>query len=94
MDCPIAKSTKIIGTRPRILILWTLYQAENSFNSIKNSTNLTSRSLSLNLKFLQNEEIISVRKKGVKKLYSLTKKGKELSGMLEEIKNWGIKWKY
>jgi DNA-binding HxlR family transcriptional regulator len=50
--CPIVESIKIIGSKPRLLILRNLDGKEMGFNELKRVSKLSSRTLSLNLQFL------------------------------------------
>ncbi|MBU5537359.1 MAG: helix-turn-helix domain-containing protein [Candidatus Aenigmatarchaeota archaeon] len=91
--CPIVESIKIIGSKPRLLILRYLDGKSMGFNQLKRESGLSSRTLSLNLKFLLQHGIIEKNVNGNKSNYSLTRKGKNLYPIIAEIGKWGSKWK-
>ncbi|MBU5688388.1 MAG: helix-turn-helix transcriptional regulator [Candidatus Aenigmarchaeota archaeon] len=91
--CPIIESIKIIGTKPRLTIIRHLAESEKSFNELRQVCDMSSKTLSINIKYLLKENIISLKKEKNKHIYILTKKGSELLPILKMIGNWGKKWK-
>jgi DNA-binding HxlR family transcriptional regulator len=91
--CPIVESIKIIGSKPRLLILRHLDGKEMGFNELKRMSKLSSRTLSLNLQFLLSKGVIRKETNGNRVKYSLTQKGKEFYPIIAEIGKWGNKWK-
>lgn len=93
MQCPIVESISIIGTKPRLLIIRYLGSSgELGFNDLKKLCSLSSRTLSLNLKFLSSKGIVDVRESKNRRLYFLTKKGIDILPALQEIGDWCKKW--
>jgi len=88
----MAESIKIIGTKPRLLIIRYLEGREMGFNQLKRECSLSSRTLALNLKFLLRKGIVSAREEKNRRFYTLTKKGREMVPILHEIGRWGEKW--
>jgi len=91
--CPIVESIKIVGTKPRLMIIRHLAEGEKSFNDLRKICDMSSKTLSLNLKYLLQQNIVSIKVQGNKHIYFLTKKGSELLPILQMIGNWGKKWK-
>lgn len=91
--CPIVESIKIVGTKPRLTIIRYLAEGGKSFNELRQVCDMSSKTLSLNLKYLLEENIILIKQEKNKHIYFLTKKGNELLPILKMIGNWGKKWK-
>ncbi|MEO0282219.1 MAG: helix-turn-helix domain-containing protein [candidate division WOR-3 bacterium] len=91
--CPITESIKIIGTKPRLVIIRHLSDGEKGFNELRRVCMISSRTLSINLKYLLNQKILSHRIDNNKNIYFLTEKGKELLPIIKKLGNWGLKWK-
>jgi DNA-binding HxlR family transcriptional regulator len=91
--CPIIGSIKIIGTQPRLKIIRHLAEEDKSFNDMRRVCEISSRTLSANIKYLVSQQIINVRKESNKKIYFLTQKGKELLPIIKMLGKWGEKWK-
>ncbi|MBU5689657.1 MAG: helix-turn-helix domain-containing protein [Candidatus Aenigmatarchaeota archaeon] len=91
--CPITESIKIIGTKPRLLIIRYLSDSEKSFNDLRRVCMISSRTLSINLKYLLEQKIIDHKSMDNKNIYFLTQKGKELLPIIKKLGNWGLKWK-
>lgn len=96
--CAITESIKIMGTKPRLLIVRNLdgnasrNKNELGFNELKKLCELSSRTLALNLGFLVKKNIVQVRKEKNRRFYSLTDIGEGLLPVLTEIGEWGKKW--
>ena len=94
-DCPIEKSLRFIGKKFSILVLRELFKEKKPvrFNSfLKAIKKITPKTLSTRLKELEKNGLI--QKKVFKETtlrveYSLTKKGSELSRIMEELAIWG-----
>ncbi len=91
--CPITESIKIIGTKPRLIIIRYLSDGEKSFNDMRRVCAISSKTLSLNLRYLLKQNIISLKKDSNKNIYFLTKKGKELLPIIQMMGIWGKRWK-
>lgn len=75
------------------MIIRYLNTNEFSFNEMKDICGISSRTLALNLKFLVKQNIVSMKSIKNKNIYFLTKKGREILPILNNIGEWGKKWK-
>ena len=65
------------------------------FNELENEIKISGRVLSLRLKELESQDIVSrtvYPEMPVRIEYTLTKKGYALKPIMEEISNWGDSW--
>ncbi len=94
--CPIEKTMNVIGGKWTFLILRELFTGPKRFGEIQKSLERVSpRTLSLHLKELNDEEIIT--RKIYSEIpphveYSLTDKGKTMRPIFEAMKEWGNTW--
>lgn len=86
--CAMTETIDLVGTRPRLLIIRHLEQGPRGFNELKRLSGLSSRTLSLNLRFLEQQGIVS--RSHAK--YVLTASGKDLMPVLRDMGEWGMKW--
>lgn len=101
-DCTIYKTIEILGKRWSLLILLELYigkEKNKRFNELKKRlSGITPKILSLRLSELEEEGLIKKEidnsKIPVKCEYSLTESGEDFIRIIEEIKKWGLKWKF
>ena len=87
--CPIDNALKYIGKKWSIHIIRDLFMGEKRFSEfLKSNPNLSTKMLSVRLRELEENKIISkkvVSVSPVKIEYGLTKKGEALSGVLREL---------
>ena len=94
--CPIVGSIQVIGSMWRLIVIRYLMEKPMSFNELlRVADGINSKTLSRTLKYLQQDgivrrEIVSTQPFAVR--YSLTEKGRDLRGVIEALKAWGIKW--
>jgi DNA-binding HxlR family transcriptional regulator len=88
--CAITESIKVIGTKPRLLIIRHLSLHQHKFNLLKKHTKLSSRTLALNLKYLQGKRIVLLDEE---KNYQLTNSGLDLIPVLEQAGIWAERWR-
>lgn len=93
--CPIVGAIKTIVTESRLLIVRQLFTGPKRFNELLRASGVNSKTLSLTLKFLEEQgivrrEVLSTRPFTVQ--YSLTPSGLDLKPALAELGNWGSKW--
>jgi DNA-binding HxlR family transcriptional regulator len=101
-NCTVYKTLSIIGKKWTLLILLELYKGkheEKHFNDLKKHVQgITPKVLSERLSELENEGLVNRRvdntKVPIRCLYSMTESGKELIGVIQDIKSWGLKWKF
>lgn len=101
--CPaLARMAKLIGDRWSILIVYALLDGPRRFNELqatlvpsKTASCINSRTLTIRLKLLEQEGIISrtafEHAKPPRVEYAITKKGQELSEIIERIHAYGRK---
>lgn len=95
-SCPIEKTMSVIGGKWTYLILRELFTEPKRFGELqKTLKNVSPRTLSLRLKELEHEGIIS--RKIYAEIpphveYSLTSKGETLRPIFEAMKEWGNTW--
>jgi DNA-binding HxlR family transcriptional regulator len=91
--CAMDVTMHYIGGKWKTVILWYLKNGKKRFSEIKKLVpNITEKMLSLELKSLEREKIISRKVYPVippKVEYSLTAFGKTLIPLLDEISRWG-----
>lgn len=95
MSCTVIESMHIVGKRWAIPVIEEIAMKKFSgFNSfIGRTKRMTPRILSLQLKELEKAGLIKRRHPvGCATEYALTKKGRELHGLITEIKKWSIRW--
>lgn len=92
-ECPITKAWKILGKPWRLVIIDRLLSGSKSFNELLWSMKgISSRTLSKALRELCKEEIVKVEEANKRKIYSLTEKGRALTVIVKDIRDWSEKW--
>ena len=98
IPCPIEKTITLIGNKWSLLLLRELYLSNGPlrFNDLLMSLKpISSKTLSSKLKDLVLYEIVERNVENttpVKVEYSLTEKGKDLTGVLLSMAEWSQKW--
>jgi DNA-binding HxlR family transcriptional regulator len=92
--CTVSLTMDLIGGKWKAVILYHLKDQEKRYNELrKQMPAITEMTLSLQLKQLEQDNLISRKVYGekppVKVVYSLTDFGKTLLPVLEAITNWG-----
>lgn len=96
-NCPVEYTASIIGNKWKIIILRDLLTGTKRYNELTRSVvGISAKVLTENLRDLEKDGIVSrkvypVVPPHVK--YSLTEKGKELQGVLDLMKEFGLKYK-
>lgn len=101
-ECTVYKTIDLIGKKWSLLIILSIYKAENNkirYTNIKNDLNqITGKVLSKRLKELEDEKIITKSvdssKIPINTFYSLTDSGEALIKIINEIKKWGLEYKF
>jgi len=101
-DCTIYKTVDIIGKKWSLCILLELYKGENKkkrFNELKGKLqDVTPKTLSTRLKELEEQGFIEKNIDNstvpIKSEYSLTEGGEDFIRVIQNIKRWGLKWKF
>lgn len=96
-NCPVEYTASIIGNKWKIIILRDLLTGTKRYNELTRSVvGISAKVLTENLRDLESDGIISRKVYPVvppKVEYSLTKKGLELKGVLDLMKEFGMKYK-
>lgn len=92
--CPVVETINMIGTHSRLLVARYLFDGPRGFNEILRMTELSSKTLSITLKYLENQKIVKrdlldTRPTTVR--YSLTNSGLELEPVMNAMADWGRK---
>lgn len=101
-DCTIYKTVDIIGKKWSLCILHELYKGENKqkrFNELKSKLqDVTPKTLSARLKELEEHGLVDKKVDAsifpIKSEYSLTESGEEFLHVLQNVKQWGLKWHF
>ena len=101
-DCTIYKTVDIVGKKWSLCILHELYKGEDKckrFNELKSKLqDVTPKTLSTRLKELEEhglvDKIVDDSVFPIKSEYSLTESGEEFLHVLQNIKQWGLKWQF
>lgn len=86
---------QVLGKRWTGLIVNQLMNGPKRFNELENEIKISGRVLSLRLKELESQDIVSrtvYPEMPVRIEYTLTKKGYALKPIMEEISKWGDSW--
>jgi DNA-binding HxlR family transcriptional regulator len=93
--CPMHNVMRVLGGRWKIALLYFIHQQHNRFSLLqKKMPFITTKMLSQQLKELEADELINRKiyaEMPPRVEYSLTKKGKSLLPVLEDLYNWGEK---
>jgi len=101
-DCTVFRTAGLIGKKWSLSVILSIFKGESHekrYSDVKRDLDLiTPKVLSLRLKELEKEGILFKRidssEAVAKTFYSLTESGKELVKVIQEIKKWGLKWKF
>lgn len=91
--CPVTKTMQVIGGKWKPMIIYNLLSGTKRFNELQRlSGNPSARVLTLQLRELEDDKIINRNvfdQIPPRVEYSLTKKGKTLSSVMEMMAQWG-----
>ena len=92
--CPVSLAMDLVGGKWKAVILYFLRDSEKRYNELRKDTvTITEMTLSLQLKQLEKDGLISRKVYGkkppVKVVYSLTDFGKTVIPVLEAVNEWG-----
>lgn len=95
--CPVERAMNIIGKRWTALIIRDLASGAKRFCQLERSLDdISPRVLSRRLNELEQKKIIKRKvftSSPVRVEYSLTKKGEDLTKVIDSMAAWGTKWK-
>ena len=100
-DCTIYQTANFIGKRWTLLILLELYKGTSEckrYSELKKSLpDITSKILAARLRELEKENLIIKKVDSstvpIRSEYTLTKSGKDFIHIIEDMKEWALKWK-
>lgn len=92
--CPVSLAMDLVGGKWKAVILYFLKNGEKRYNELrKDISGITEMTLSLQLKQLEKDGLISRKVQGkkppIKVVYSLTDLGKTAIPVLETVNEWG-----
>ncbi|MGC8608606.1 MAG: winged helix-turn-helix transcriptional regulator [Thermoplasmata archaeon] len=94
--CPIVEAIREVGNEWSLIIVRYLSTRAMGFNELLRSANsISPRTLSQNLKKLEEKGILHrnvINTRPFKVQYELTEKGRDLSKVLSDLKEWGNRW--
>lgn len=94
--CPIARAAALVGDPWVLLILRELREEARRFNELRNAiANISPRTLSARLKFLEQEGIVArtvIPETPPHVEYSLTEKGRALVPIIAQLQEYGETW--
>ncbi len=92
--CSVSVTLDIFNDRWKLAIIWHLMKEEKRFKDLHECiSEITQKTLTVKLKELEEKNIINrevFAEVPPKVVYSLTKSGKKLKPVLEEMYKWGI----
>ncbi|MWN90267.1 transcriptional regulator [Gilliamella sp. Pra-s65] len=94
-DCPISLSMDLVGGKWKGVIIYYLLSGEKRFSELKTIIpNITDMTLSIQLKKLEEDELITRHvfgdKPPLKVVYKLTSLGEKLEPILEQLCLWAL----
>ena len=94
--CPVSATADIVGRKWTLIVVHNLLDKPLGFNELKRLIQgISSKTLSNSLSYLTQEGIVERKvhqNSPIRVEYSLTKKGREMKGLIEEMKGWGETW--
>ena len=95
IDCPVAQGAELIGDKWKIMILRNAFFGMTRFDDFLQSLNISSKVLSARLAEMVDDGILARETSETDKrakLYSLTKKGKDLLTFTVSLAQWSERW--
>lgn len=93
INCSVAKTLKIIGSKWTILLLHNIFEGRKRFGELQRALpGISPKTLSQRLQELEREGIISKKVFAEVPLhveYTLSEKGKSLHGVFRSLEKWG-----
>ena len=92
-NCAVAKTLKVVGSKWTMLLLHNLFDGKKRFGELQRALpGISPKTLSQRLHELEEEKIITKKVYAEIPLhveYTLTEKGKSLSGVFQSLEKWG-----
>ncbi|HEY5151528.1 MAG TPA: helix-turn-helix domain-containing protein [Mycobacterium sp.] len=91
--CPVAKAMELLDERWTLLVVRELLQGSAHFNDLRRGVpKMSPALLSKRLKSLTRAGLVERTDIGGRSTYSLTECGQELSGVVDALGAWGVRW--
>jgi DNA-binding HxlR family transcriptional regulator len=91
--CPVAKAMEVLDERWTLLVVRELLYGSTHFNELRRGVpKMSPALLSKRLRSLERAGVIERREDGGRTSYHLTPSGKELSGIVTALGEWGVRW--
>lgn len=91
--CPVAKAMELLDERWTLLVVRELLQGSAHFNDLRRGVpRMSPALLSKRLKSLARAGVVQRSEVDGRACYSLTECGKELSGVVDALGAWGVRW--
>lgn len=94
--CAIKKASKLLGKKWNLVIVHRLMDKKMGFNDLKEAVgDVSAKILSQSLQDLQAHGLVDRRvasESPIRVEYSLTQKGHDLEGVLNQLQGWGKRW--
>ena len=91
--CPIAKAMEVLDERWTLLVVRELLAGSTHFNELRRGNpRMSPALLSKRLKSLERAGVVRREGAGSRTSYRLTPAGQELSGVVNALGAWGVRW--
>ena len=91
--CPVAKAMELLDERWTLLVVRELLQGSAHFNDLRRGVpKMSPALLSKRLKSLARAGVVERTEVDGRTTYSLTECGRELSGVVDALGSWGVRW--
>ena len=91
--CPVAKAMELLDERWTLLVVRELLQGSAHFNDLRRGVpKMSPALLSKRLKTLTRAGLVERTEIDGRTTYALTESGQELSGVVDALGTWGVRW--
>lgn len=91
--CPVAKAMEVLDERWTMLVVRELLYGSSHFNELRRGVpKMSPALLSKRLRTLERAGVVRRTEEGGRTSYALTRSGRELSGIVEALGEWGVRW--
>jgi DNA-binding HxlR family transcriptional regulator len=97
VDCPIDTTVNVLKGKCKAGIILKIHEGSNRFGLLKREIAISDKLLAIQLNELEEDGIIIKEKKDNNPLqtsYCLTVDGRKLYNLIQQIKEWGISYKF
>jgi DNA-binding HxlR family transcriptional regulator len=91
--CPVAKAMEVLDERWTLLVVRELLYGSTHFNELRRGLpKMSPALLSKRLRSLERAGVVRRTERAGRTSYALTESGRELSGIVEALGTWGVRW--